>query len=112
VFTNKRVLFRAGWLSPLGVVYAAVMCWALVESAISVSWVALLLVVTLAGLLVQRRPHQWDIPFEDLVDSRIASAQGIAGEVTVLILVIETGSVQLVTARDLPERVKRLIKCR
>ena len=107
VFTNKRLVVKSSFISPLTVVWlvlAVLMAWRWWDAR---AWLDLFIAVGALAFILQRRPFTYVIECEQIKSATLGSVRGIAGAFPLLTLQTEQESVNLVTADVFPAEVLR-----
>jgi hypothetical protein len=109
VLTDRRAFIQSSFRSPLTLLWAGVLAWAVYGLATS-DRSRLPFLALAAGLLFQRRPYTRNLLYSELRAVRLGSVVGVAGRFDILVLGARSGAIHLVTARAVPDELRRAIE--
>jgi hypothetical protein len=112
VITDKRVVVQSSFRSPMTVLWTIAFLFATYEVISDISWEWILLALTAAILVLQRRPCRRNLPFSDLKSIRFGSVRGASGHGDIIALNLGNRALHLVTSQFVPDDLKRKMESR
>ncbi|MBC8328970.1 MAG: hypothetical protein H8E31_09515 [Planctomycetes bacterium] len=102
VLTERRVVFRAGFLTPLSVFWLLVLAGLVARVAWTGELERPVLLLVPALFLLQRLPHRIDRPYADFGSCKVATVQGLVSSGIGLILELDQRFLHFTVLRPLP----------
>ncbi len=109
VLTDRRAFIQSSFRSPLTLLWAGVLAWAVYGLATG-DRSRLPFLALAAVLLFQRRPYTRNLLYSELRLVRFGSVRGVTGRGDILVFGAPSGAIHLVTAQVVPDELRRALE--